>query len=147
MRPPLQREFLSRKLLESYKDGKQQYTSGASQRGTAPFNQLPLASNPDLPGTQRGHPRMKMPLCLRMLVLRLLSSLQPESPIAEWAVTAVPRLPFCPLSSPHRQLWFLGSRPLAYIYCMFLCLKLTARSKTLLFRAGLGYESDGEGGT
>lgn len=90
MRPPLQREFLSRKLLESYKDGKQQYTSGASQRGTAPFNQLPLASNPDLPGTQRGHPRMKMPLCLRMLVLRLLSSLQPESPIAEWAVTAVP---------------------------------------------------------
>ena len=146
MRPPLQREFLSRKLLESYKDGKQQYTSGASQRGTAPSNQLPLASNPDLPGTQRGHPRMKMPLCLRMLVLRL------------------PKFPA--VRKPHRRVGRDGSAPSSFLpavkstptalipglpssglYCMLLCLKLTARSKTLLFRAGLGYESDGEGGT
>lgn len=95
MQPPLQREFLSRKLLESYKDGKQQYTSGASQRGTAPSNQLPLASNSDLPGTQRGHPRMKMPLCLRMLVPRL-----PKFPTAR---------------KPHRRVGRDGGAPSSFL--------------------------------
>ena len=54
MRPTLQREFFFRKLLEPFKEGKQQYTSGDSS------NRLPRW-DAALSGAQPVHRRMKTP--------------------------------------------------------------------------------------
>lgn len=63
MLPTLQREFLFRKLLGPRKEGKQEYSSGDSQRGTATSDRLPCWDL-ELSGVQTAEQRTKRPFCI-----------------------------------------------------------------------------------
>lgn len=115
MLPTLQREFLFRKLLGPLKEGKQEYSSGDSQRGTATSNRLPRWDL-ELSGVQTAQRGMKGPLCTEnggpdAFLLQQDIIGPPAGSISEWTIGDVsspagggPSLAFCAPSSPLGQL-------------------------------------------